>query len=50
MFKPKNKQELLDQLRLKNFKIVLVEEGEASAIADKLKKLAKKKVTVLVLE
>ena len=50
MFKPKNKQELISLLKEKSFKILLTEEGKAAAIADMLKKLSSKQVTVLVLE
>jgi vacuolar-type H+-ATPase subunit F/Vma7 len=50
MIKPKNKQELLDLLKTKNFKIVLIDENQASLISDQIKRLNHKKVTVIVLE
>lgn len=50
MLKPTNKQELLDLIKSKTFKIVLVEEDQAKTIGDKIKKMGSKKVTVVVLE
>lgn len=50
MFKPKDKKELLSLLKEKPFKILLSEEGKATQIADLVKKLNQRQVTVLVLE
>jgi hypothetical protein len=50
MIKPKNKQELLDLLKTKNFKIVMIEETQANLISDQIKRLNNKKVTVIVLD
>lgn len=50
MIKPKNKQELIDLLKTKNFKIVLIDENQANLISDQIRKLNNKKVTVIVLD
>lgn len=50
MIKPKNKQELLDLLKMKNFKIVMVDENQANLLSEQVKKLNTKVVTVIVLE
>lgn len=50
MIKPKNKQELLDLLKTKNFKIVLIEENQANLISEQIRKLNGKKITVIVLD
>ena len=50
MIKPKNKQELLNLLKTKNFKVVMIEENQANLISDQIKRLNNKKVTVIVLD
>jgi ABC-type Zn uptake system ZnuABC Zn-binding protein ZnuA len=51
MIKPKNKQDLIDMLRSKTFKVLMVEEDEPKKLAEQVKKLqAKSTVTVIVLE
>lgn len=51
MIKPKNKQDLIDMLRSKTFKVLMVEEDEARKLAEQVKKLqGKNTVTVIVLE
>ena len=50
MIKPKNKPELLKLLGEKNFKIVLIEEGKASDLANQVRKLNSKAVTIIVLD
>ena len=50
MIKPKNKPELLKLLGEKNFKILLIDENPANLIAEQLRKLNVKKVTVIVLD
>jgi vacuolar-type H+-ATPase subunit F/Vma7 len=50
MIKPKNKPELMKLLGEKNFKIILIEEGKATDLANQVRKLNSKQVTVIVLE
>jgi|APGre2960657505_1045072.scaffolds.fasta_scaffold645751_1 vacuolar-type H+-ATPase subunit F/Vma7 len=50
MIKPKNKQELLKLLSEKTYKITLIEEGKAITLADQIKRLNNKSITVIVLE
>lgn len=50
MIKPKNKPELMKLLGEKNFKIILIEEGKATDLANQVRKLNSKAVTVIVLE
>lgn len=51
MIKPKNKQDLIDMLRSKTFKVLMVEEDDAKKLAEQMKKLqGKGVVTVIVLE
>lgn len=50
MIKPKNKKELIDLLKTKTFKVLLIDENKATLIADQIRKMSNKKVTVVVLE
>jgi|688.fasta_scaffold2546998_2 hypothetical protein len=50
MIKPKTKVELLKLLNAKTFKILLIDEGKAMDIADQIKKLNAKRITVIVLD
>ena len=38
MIKPKNKQDLIDMLRSKTFKVLMVEEDEAKKLVEQMKK------------
>lgn len=50
MIKPKNKQDLIDMLRTKTFKVLMVEEDEARKLVEQMKKLqGSNVVTVIVL-
>lgn len=50
MIKPKNKQDLIDMLRSKTFKVLMVEEDEVKKLAEQMKKLqGSNVVTVIVL-
>lgn len=51
MIKPKNKQELIEMLRSKTFKLLMIEEDDPRKVAEQLKRLqAKGAVTVIVLD
>ena len=50
MIKPKNKPELMKLLGEKTFKIILIEEGKATDLANQVRKLNSKLVTVIVLD
>ena len=50
MIKPKTKAELLKLLNAKTFKILLIDEGKGEEIANQLRKLNAKQITVIVLE
>ena len=50
MIKPKTKADLLKLLNAKTFKILLIDEGKAMVIADQVKKLNAKQITLIVLE
>ena len=49
MIIPKNKAELIDLLTKKSFKIEQISEGKAMEIAEKIKKIGNKTVTVIVI-
>ena len=46
---PKNKIQLIDLLSKKSFKIEQISEGKAVEIAEKIKKIGNKNVTVIVI-
>ena len=50
MIKPKTKADLMKILTTKTFKVILIEEGKANLIANQLKNIKNKEVTVIVLE
>lgn len=49
MIIPKNKAELIELLSKKSFKVEQISEGKAMEIADKIKKIGSKNVTVIVI-
>jgi hypothetical protein len=50
MIKPKTKAELLKLLNAKTFKILLIDEGKGEEIANQIRKLNAKQITVIVLD
>ncbi len=50
MIKPKNKPELIKLLAEKSFKIILIEEGKATDLANQVRKLNGKMVTLIILD